>query len=57
MIYRHYKGGQYKLLHIGKLESNGQEMAVYEAYNGEVWIRPLTEFIEKFTFIEQGHTK
>ena len=52
MMYRHYKGGLYQLLLTGKLESNGQEMAVYVAFNGEVWIRPLTEFIEKFTFIE-----
>ena len=51
-VYMHYKGGQYKLLHIGKLESNGQEMAVYEAWNGEIWIRPLVEFNEKFLLIE-----
>ena len=53
MQYRHYKGGTYTLLHVGKMEENGQEMAVYEAVNGEIWIRPLSEFNKKFTPIEQ----
>ena len=53
MQYRHHKGGAYTLLHVGKMEENGQEMAVYEAFNGEIWIRPLAEFVEKFTLIKQ----
>ena len=57
MQYRHYKGGAYTLLHVGKMEENGQEMAVYEAVNGEIWIRPLSEFNEKFTPIEQEPPK
>ncbi len=52
--YRHYKGGEYTVITIGKLESNPQEE--YVVYQSEydspdfgmhtVWIRPLSNFEE-----------
>lgn len=50
-IYKHYKGGEYTLLGVAKLESDLTEMAIYKkAYvdTGEVFVRPLSEFKEKF---------
>jgi hypothetical protein len=50
-IYRHYKGGEYTLLGVAKLESDLTDMAIYKkAYvdTETVFVRPLEEFIEKF---------
>lgn len=50
-IYRHYKGGEYTLLGIAKLESDLTDMAIYKkAYvdTDTVFVRPMEEFIEKF---------
>lgn len=50
-IYRHYKGGEYTLLGVAKLESDLTDMAIYKkAYvdTDTVFVRPLEEFIEKF---------
>ena len=50
-IYRHYKGGEYTLLGLAKLESDLTDMAIYKrAYvdTDMVYVRPLEEFIEKF---------
>lgn len=50
-IYRHYKGGEYTLLGVAKLESDLTDMAIYKrAYvdTETVYVRPLEEFIEKF---------
>lgn len=52
-IYRHYKGGEYTLLGIAKLESDLTDMAIYKkAYvDDTVYVRPLEEFIEKFELV------
>lgn len=43
--YRHYKGGYYKVLHIAKHTSTGNEYVVYKSLkSGEVFIRPYFEF-------------
>jgi len=52
-IFRHYKGREYKVLHIG-LHTEGLElMVVYQGLydcpdfgSYPVWIRPLTHFLE-----------
>jgi hypothetical protein len=47
MLYRHYKGGVYELLHEATLESDLTPMVVYRAVaNGTVWIRPRAVFHE-----------
>jgi len=45
-LYRHYfRGGLYKLLHLGFLESDTSEVVVYlSLVDGQVWVRPLSEF-------------
>lgn len=47
--HRHYKGGLYKVLHTGKMEHNLEEVVIYTGKEGDVWVRPLTVFNEKFT--------
>lgn len=50
-IYRHYKGGEYTLLGVAKLESDLTDMAIYKkAYvdSDTVFVRPLEEFKKKF---------
>lgn len=53
-IYRHYKGGEYTLLGVAKLESDLTDMAIYKkAYvdTETVFVRPLEEFIDKFELV------
>ena len=48
-VYRHYKGGDYTLLGLEKLESDLTDMAIYKKFGAdEVFVRPLSEFKEKF---------
>jgi len=51
-IWRHFKGGEYRILAVGKHSENQQEMVVYESVNRRqagVWIRPLEMWFEKPT--------
>lgn len=51
--YRHHKGSLYELLAVAKGEATGQPMAVYRpAGGGQIYVRPLAEFREKFTLEE-----
>lgn len=47
-IYRHYKGGTYRALHVARhSEDPTQELVVYESLEkGGVWVRPLAMFLE-----------
>ena len=40
--YRHFKGGEYEVLCVGKHSETQEEMVVYRALYGEkeVWVRP-----------------
>ena len=51
-IYRHFKGGEYRVLGVGR-HSDGEELfVVYEPRSEstilpeDYWIRPLAEFME-----------
>lgn len=48
-IYKHYKGGRYKVLDIGRNEHNLEEVVIYqpvsESEENDIWIRPLAEFL------------
>ncbi|XKT74241.1 MAG: DUF1653 domain-containing protein [Patescibacteria group bacterium UBA2163] len=54
-IYRHYKGGEYKVLCIAKGQFKDrydmEDMVVYEALENntlsQYWVRPLSEFTEE----------
>ena len=69
-IWKHYKGDTYKIITLGKLEENQEEMVVYErqtdiAHTGwRIWICPQRLFEEtvewkgktvpRFTFVSDN---
>lgn len=47
-IYKHYKGGIYKVLIKGTHTETSKEMVVYKSLkDGRIWIRPAEMFDEK----------
>ena len=53
-IYRHYKGNQYKVLHIARHTETEELLVVYQALYGEaqIWVRPLDMFLETVTLAD-----
>ncbi len=52
-IYKHYKGGFYKVLGVARNENTQEEVVVYRSIsrgleNGEgpLWVRPIDQFAE-----------
>lgn len=47
--YRHFKGGEYEVLYIGKHSETQEEMVVYRALYGEkeVWVRPAIMWLDR----------
>lgn len=52
--YQHYKGPLYKLLHLGRLEENKEEVVIYQALydseefgNNSIWVRRKNVFLEE----------
>jgi hypothetical protein len=50
-IWRHYKGQFYRVITVARLESDPNvQMVVYCSFNRtSTWVRPLNEFMKKFT--------
>lgn len=48
-IYRHYKGPEYKLLHLARHSETEEWLAVYQTLYGnfDFWVRPLSMFMEQ----------
>lgn len=46
--YRHFKGNEYKVLHIARHSETLEEMVVYQALYGEygIWVRPASMWSE-----------
>jgi hypothetical protein len=46
--YRHFKGNEYRVLHVAKHSETLEELVVYQALYGEmgIWVRPLKMFME-----------
>ena len=46
--YRHFQGGEYKVIGIAKHSETGEEMVVYQALydNNSLWVRPKKMFEE-----------
>ena len=63
--YRHFKGGEYRVIGIARHSETLEEIVVYEALYGEggLWVRPLSMWNEeierdgkkfkRFEFIEE----
>lgn len=63
--YRHFKGGMYEVLFLANHSETLEKMVVYRALygEGEVWVRPLSMFLDtvtrdgvtqpRFTFVEE----
>ena len=52
-IYRHYKGGEYEVVAVGRLEATLEEVVIYKSLYevkefpaGTIWVRPTKSFIE-----------
>lgn len=49
-IFQHFKGKDYKILHLAKSSESLEDLVVYEALyenpNGKIWVRPLKMFLE-----------
>ncbi|MEM5509341.1 DUF1653 domain-containing protein [Pseudoalteromonas sp. AS71] len=52
-IYQHYKGPQYKVIHVATHSETEEQLVIYQALYGEfgIWARPLSMFNET---IEKG---
>lgn len=55
-IYQHFKGSQYKVLHIARHSETEEYLVVYHPLNTpeDIWVRPLTMFDE--TIEREGQT-
>lgn len=59
-IYKHFKGGHYKIITLATHTETGEKMVVYQALYGEygIFVRPLSMFMEevdrnKYPYVEQ----
>jgi hypothetical protein len=53
--YRHFKGKEYEVIGIAKHSETLEEFVVYKALYGagELWIRPVKNFLEKTKVAEK----
>lgn len=54
--YKHYKGGEYVVVAVGRMEAGpNEEVVVYRSVTeGHVWVRPVASFLE--TVITPSYT-
>ncbi|BBB26423.1 DUF1653 domain-containing protein [Amphritea japonica] len=50
-LYKHYKGSEYRVLHLARHSETEEWLVVYQQCYGDeaVWVRPLTMFTEQVT--------
>jgi hypothetical protein len=46
-VWRHYKGGIYNVVGMGKHTETGEEVVIYEGTDRKIWIRPVKMFLEE----------
>ena len=53
--YRHFKGGEYEVLHIARHSETEEPLVVYRALygDGDVWVRPLSMWNETVEYGEK----
>jgi hypothetical protein len=46
--YRHFKGNEYRVLHLARHSETLEEMVIYQALYGEmgIWVRPVSMWNE-----------
>lgn len=54
--HRHYKGGLYRLIGIGREERGLNWVAIYQNDRGELWTRPVEEFFGDIDGLDIGLT-
>lgn len=47
-LYRHFKGGEYKVMAVARHSETQEQLVVYRPLYGDsgVWVRPLDMFLE-----------
>lgn len=56
-IYRHFRGGYYLMHSMATIEKTGEVVVVYESLQDhQVWVRPLSEFMEDVSQNENNPT-
>jgi hypothetical protein len=47
-LYRHYKGNDYRVLHLARHSETREALVVYQALYGEhgIWVRPAAMWVE-----------
>ena len=56
--YRHFKGGEYKVLALAKDSETQEDVVVYQALygDGQIWTRPVKMFLENVNRPEIPYT-
>lgn len=44
-VWRHYKGGIYNVIGMGKHTETEEELVFYEDTKGKLWVRPVGMFL------------
>ena len=49
--YRHFKGGEYRVIGVARHSETGESLVVYRPEYGrrDLWVRPLAMFLEPVT--------
>lgn len=47
--YRHFKGGRYEVIGAARHSETEEELVVYRAADGSLWVRPAAMFTELVT--------
>ena len=56
-VYKHYKGGLYRVLGIGKHTESKGDIVLYQSIDhGSFWARPLREWNDRIPIARQGAT-
>lgn len=46
-LWKHYKGGVYEIIGVGRIEYNSELCVVYKKTNDDnIWVRPLSDFFD-----------